>query len=106
MSYAIGRAKSDFCNHYRSNDPRICPVWIKSEADIRELFEPGGRDHKLVAPGGAWRRHVQMYIAERDKDCSDAAREMWIENNRLKAALGMKPSPLPEWFFQQEAKAS
>jgi len=50
MSYALARVKSG---------------WT-SEKDIRASLKPGGFYHDCVVEGGAWWRHVEMYLAERD----------------------------------------
>jgi len=66
MSYAMARLKTD--NHYRSNDRRL--RWTHDEQALRkELAEC----RHLVEPGGAWWRHVQLFLAERDGDADRLA---------------------------------
>ena len=72
-SYGLARLKTDFLAHYRSNDRRTPLHWIHTEDDLRRELAPGGRDHHLIQPGGAWHRHVQMNIAERDGETEKLA---------------------------------
>ena len=59
LSYAVARLKSDY--GYRNKDPRR--YWIRDETDIRKTLADE-RHQELIAPGGAWWRFVQMYLAE------------------------------------------
>jgi hypothetical protein len=92
LSYAMARLKTDHFNRYRSNDKRnerCMPAWARKalklppaskgkvwvqkkhnteEAELRASLSKKGRDHHLIVPGGAWWRHVQMHLAERDGD--------------------------------------
>jgi hypothetical protein len=65
-SYALMRLKTDYFNHYQNRDPRCPEHRIKTEAELRARIAPGGRDHKLVVEGGAWWRHVQWWLQERE----------------------------------------
>jgi len=63
LSYAMARLKS---SSYRTNDKHRS--LRESEADLRAKVAPGGSDHDLIVPGGAWWRHVEERIAKRDGD--------------------------------------
>ena len=63
LSYAMARLKS---SSSRANDKRRS--LRENEADLRAKIAPGGADHELVVPGGAWWRHVEERIAKRDGD--------------------------------------
>ena len=71
-SYALGRLKGDSLNHYRDRRSGVPKHWVKSEAGLLAMIEPGGEDHHRVAEGGAWDLHVQIYLAERDGDTKKA----------------------------------
>ena len=64
LSYAMGRLKGDifFLRRWRS------------EAELRAEIAAGGSHHSYVIPGGAWLRHTEMAIAERDGDHEKLAR--------------------------------
>lgn len=96
LSYAIGRKKADFVNRYRSNDPRLTayPWLIETDDSIRASFDPGGENHEWVAEGGAWWRHVQLNIANRDNDTSERIQKLRAEQdkaNALAAAIMRRP---------------
>jgi hypothetical protein len=60
MSYAMARLKADRFQRYRS--PRL--QWSRDERALRrELDDESYR--KLIAPGGAWRRQVEIFLARR-----------------------------------------
>ena len=65
-SYAMFRMKADNFNRYRSNDRRR--DWTQDEAALRKELLNDEWHRQLMAPGGAWWRHVEMFIAERDGD--------------------------------------
>jgi hypothetical protein len=67
LSYAMGQLKADWFTYYRTKDERILPHRRKEEGDLRALLAEG-RYQDLVAPGGAWWRHVEMFRARRDGD--------------------------------------
>ena len=67
LSYAMARLKTDEIWMRRYNKP-------KSEAELRAELAPSGRHHQYVIPGGAWSRHTEMAIAERDGDHEKLAR--------------------------------
>jgi len=59
MSYAMARLKADRFQRYRI----LRPSW-SSEGDLRrELDKESYR--KLIGPGGAWRRQVEIFLARR-----------------------------------------
>jgi hypothetical protein len=58
LSYAMARLKGDNFSFKR---------W-QSEAELRGMLAPGGRQRHLIEPGGACLRHTEMAIAERDGD--------------------------------------
>ena len=67
------RLKADNLTRYRSKDPRTYPGWLSNEADLRrELTDE--LHQRLVAPGGSWWRHVEIYKAELAGDPEQAAR--------------------------------
>jgi hypothetical protein len=60
MSYAMARLKADRFQRYRSNNPRL--HWTSEEGALRrELDDESHR--KLIEPGGAWRRQVEIFLA-------------------------------------------
>jgi hypothetical protein len=73
MSYAMARLKADRFERYRNNDPRIHPSNVSDEADLRRKLND---DHHcaLVGQGGAWRRHVDIFLAGRAGDVEKAER--------------------------------
>jgi hypothetical protein len=109
MSYAMAWLKADRFERYRSNDKRnkwrppawYCKglgwgpagkgkVWVQTkrnatEADLRAQLE-SERHRKLMAPGGAWWRQVQIWIAERD---GDAERVAQLEAEREQALANL-----------------
>ena len=60
MSYAMARLKADRFQRYRS---RRWPWSSGEEALRRELDNESYR--KLIGPGGAWRRQVEIFLARR-----------------------------------------
>lgn len=84
MSYAMARLKVE--GLYEPGDTRY--AWKKTEADMRAQLAEGGRKHRLIVKGGAWRRHVEGWIAERDGDHETVAR-LEAESARILQALGM-----------------
>jgi hypothetical protein len=62
MSYAMARLKANRFQRYRNKDSRL--HWSKDEAALRrELDEESHR--KLIGPGGAWLRQVEVFLARR-----------------------------------------
>ena len=62
MSYAMAQLKADRFQRYRSRDPRL--HWSNDEGSLRrELDDESHR--KLIGPGGAWRRQVEIFLARR-----------------------------------------
>jgi hypothetical protein len=60
MSYAMAQLKADRFQRYRS--PRL--HWSRDEGALRrELDDESYR--KLIGPGGAWRRQVEIFLARR-----------------------------------------
>lgn len=93
-SYAIGRLKADFGMGYRSNDERI--VWClgRTAEKIQAMLAPRGDHHHLVVEGGAWWRHVQINIADRDGDTSDRVQALRAEEAKVIAMIwGGSPPP-------------
>ena len=85
MSYGLARLKAD--NGWNP----------KTEEKLLERLQPGGRDHHLVIPGGAWDRHVRKYIAERDGDQETAEKlaaeqdlALQVATAGIRQALGSK----------------
>ena len=60
MSYAIARLKADRFQRYRS---RRSP-WSSGEEALRRVLD-GESYRKLIGPGGAWRRQVEIFLARR-----------------------------------------
>jgi hypothetical protein len=80
MSYAMARKKIDnIGGTYR-------PGVYNDETYLRSTLAPGGHDHHLVEPGGAWWNHVQQNIAERDGDTEKAA-QLKAENDAVLAEI-------------------
>src|SRR6266404_4329265 len=69
LSYAMARLKS---LSYRTNDKR--ESLREDEADLRAKIAPGGSDHELILPGGAWWRHVEERLAKRHGDMDKVER--------------------------------
>jgi hypothetical protein len=65
MSYAMAQLKADRLHLYRSShDPNV--YRRRDERALRrELDDESHR--KLIGPGGAWRRHVDIFLATRRK---------------------------------------
>ena len=60
MSYAMARLKADRFQRYRSKDPRL--HWSHNEGALRRELDEGSH-RKLIRPGGAWRRQVEIFLA-------------------------------------------
>ena len=60
MSYAIARLKADRFQEYRN--PRS--PWRSSEGALRRVLDDESY-RKLIGPGGAWRRQVEIFLARR-----------------------------------------
>jgi hypothetical protein len=73
MSYGMARLKSDFLHNYRSTDPRCMPSRITIEEQLRARLVEGGKDHRLMVPGGAWWDHVELWKAEQEGDSKTVA---------------------------------
>ncbi len=80
-SYSLARLKLDFCNCYASVRVR---AYRRTEEQLLEQIQPGGRCHDHVIPGGAWDRHVREYIAKRDGD-REIAEKLAAEAQRIAA---------------------
>ena len=59
MSYAMARLKADRFQRYRSKDPRL--HWSHNEGALRRELDEGSH-RKLIRPGGAWRRQVEIFL--------------------------------------------
>jgi hypothetical protein len=91
MSRGMATLKADRLSGYeRNNDPRKAEVrkrcaWLVSlnpqkyghyanaereisEQELRNSLAPGGENHRLLMPGGAWWRHTEMERAKRRGD--------------------------------------
>ena len=62
MSYAMARLKADRFQRYRSKDPRL--HWSQHESGLRRQLDDESC-RKLIGPGGAWRRQVEIFLARR-----------------------------------------
>ena len=71
MSYAMARLKADRFERYRSHDPRV--YGQRDERALRRTLE-NERHRALIGPDGAWRCHVDVFLAERDGDTEKATR--------------------------------
>jgi hypothetical protein len=113
LSYAMARLKTDRFNRYRSNDSRDTytgwnaiygdpgkgMVWrIKhhnsDEEELLARLSEGGSYHEFVVPGGAWWRHTQIRIAERDGD-TETAERLRAEGKAEFGAIFGRPSQNP-----------
>jgi hypothetical protein len=85
MSYAMMRLKSDKFREYRNNDPR--QRWRpETEQELHARLIEGGQDHRLIIPGGAWWRHVELWKAARAGDAETVAK-LEAEGERALAAI-------------------
>jgi hypothetical protein len=62
MSYAMARLKADRFQRYRSKDRRL--HWSQHESGLRRQLEDESY-RKLIGPGGAWRREVEIFLDRR-----------------------------------------
>ncbi|MDX1072376.1 hypothetical protein GOL32_28285 [Sinorhizobium medicae] len=78
FAYALARLKGDWLH---ADDP---------EEELRARLAPGGKDHHLIADGGHWRRHWEIYLAER-KGETDTPRYKALrkEQDRVNAGWGL-----------------
>ena len=60
MSYAIARLKADRFQRYRSQRS----PWSSGEEALRRVLDDESY-RKLIGPGGAWRRQVEIFLARR-----------------------------------------
>jgi hypothetical protein len=58
MSYAIARLKADRFQRYRSQRS----PWSSGEEALRRVLDDESY-RKLIGPGGAWRRQVEIFLA-------------------------------------------
>jgi hypothetical protein len=79
MSFAMARLKGDNLENYDNQDPRVAGG--TSEEELRASLLKGGKYHKYIVKGGAWRRHRDMWIAERDVDTA-RLKELEAEQER------------------------
>jgi hypothetical protein len=65
---AVACMAAAFLNDYRNHDWRRDwkPKYRTTERNLRASLAPNGKQHKYIVPGGAWHRHVQEWIIERD----------------------------------------
>jgi hypothetical protein len=83
MSYAMARLKTDCFERYRTRDRRA--YWRGDERKLRRKLNDD-QHRKLIGPGGAWRAHVDIFLAEQDGDVQKAAR-LEAEQEAMMAAL-------------------
>ena len=62
MSYAMARLKADRFQRYRSKDRRL--HWSQHESGLRRQLDDESY-RKLIGPGGAWRRQVEIFLDRR-----------------------------------------
>jgi hypothetical protein len=74
LSYAMARLKADRFRGYRNKDRRALD-WrtTKNDNTLRRRLDDE-LYRKLIGPSGAWRRDVDMFLAERDGDHGRLAR--------------------------------
>jgi hypothetical protein len=60
MSYAMARLKADRFQRYRSSRSH----WSSGEEALRRVLDDESY-RKLIGPGGAWRRQVEIFLARR-----------------------------------------
>ena len=81
MSYAIARQRND--------------DWCETNTEAKQSLQT--LQHKeLMAPGGAWWLHVQMWIAERDNDTARLA--------ELQHKLDKELGAMPAWIGKLTGK--
>ena len=61
LSWAMARLKGDY-------------IYTYDEEFFRASLLPGGQHHHHIVEGGAWRRHRDIWIAERDGDTATLKR--------------------------------
>ena len=88
LSYATARLKADMFNFYRHKDKRTNG---KDARQIKKMLEPGGSYYGHVRHGGAWWRHVQLRIADRD---GIEVPELWAEQEKANRLAGLATSAL------------
>ena len=71
MSYAMARLNTDRFERYRCHDRRV--YGQRDERALRRTLDDE-RHRALIGPDGEWRRHVDVFLAERDGDTEKAAR--------------------------------
>jgi hypothetical protein len=79
LSYGLARLKADYLRRYQYRE-RDTP----DEAALRARIAPGGEDHRLVVPGGAWWRRTLLRLA---KLAGDAA---LVERLEAEAECGLR----------------
>jgi hypothetical protein len=77
LSWAMSRLKGDF---FCADDP---------EEQLRASLQPGGKKHKYIAEGGAWRRHRDHWIARRDGDTA-ALERLDAEQEQCMAEMAVR----------------
>jgi hypothetical protein len=100
QSYAMAHLKRS--EHYASADSRLENHQIKNEAQLRAILKSKDYRKQYTDPGGAWWRHVQSWLAERDarlaKDDAkliEVLTERWEFNCRIYRVLGNDLPPQP-----------
>ena len=59
-----------------------------TEAKLRARLNEDGPNYEYIVPGGAWWRHVQIHIAERDGDVERVAQLKAEQEQSLAELLG------------------
>ena len=59
MSFAMARLKADRFQRYRSSRSH----WSRDEGALRRVLDDESY-RKLIGPGGAWRRQVEIFLAQ------------------------------------------
>jgi hypothetical protein len=98
MSWAMARLKGDNLSNYDNQDPRNLVVRAKSEDELRTSLLKGGYHHKYIVKGGAWRRHRDMWLAERNGDTAwlkELEAEQERSNRQTDKQLGAALKKMP-----------
>jgi hypothetical protein len=80
MSFAMARLKGNNFENYNNLDPRL-QRGSTSEKELRASLLKGGKNHRFIIKGGAWRRHRDMWVAKRDGDTA-RLKELEAEQER------------------------
>ena len=105
MSWAMARLKADELENYDNQDRRT-RRWTNgaSEDELYASLLEGGKNHDCIIEGGPWRRHRDMWIAERDGDTA-RLQELQAEQDRLNAEDGLLITAASEKLNQSKEGA-